>query len=136
MTNQQHGAVKGQQNLLQQLQGFDVQIVGGLVEYQQVGWLAEEFRQDCTILFTTGQRFYRRAHTLGTEQEIAEVGYRVPALAVDFDKVLTTADVVYQVFLRLQLIAQLIGVGQFQLAAKDDLAGVGLQLSQQQFHQR
>ena len=57
------------------------------------------------------------------------------ALAVDLDELLAAADVVDQVFFRVQLAAQLVRVGHFQLAAELDRAAVGLQFTQQQLHQ-
>ena len=53
MTDHQHGALEGQQDLFKQLQGLNVQVVGRLIEHQQVGWLAEQLGQQQTGTFTT-----------------------------------------------------------------------------------
>lgn len=70
MTDHQHGALEGQQNLFKQLRGFNVRVVGRFVEYQQVGRLAEQLGQQQTGTLATGQRLDRRAGTLRAEQEV------------------------------------------------------------------
>ncbi len=48
------------------------------------------------------------------------------AFAVDLDKILAAAHVVYQVFVRVQLAPELVGVSDLQFTAEGDFARVGL----------
>ena len=51
----QHGAGKIQQRFFERAQRFHVQIIGGLIEQQDVRPAAQQFRQLHAIAFTAGQ---------------------------------------------------------------------------------
>ena len=54
----------------------------------------------------------------------------MPALAVDFNELLSAADVVDQIFFRIELAAQLVRVGDLSLSAKQHIAFVWCELAQ------
>ena len=136
VADDQHGAVKAGQHILQQFQGFHIQVVGRLVEHQHVRRFAEKTRQQQTGALTTRQRLDRRARTLSRKQKITEVTDNVPAIAVDLDKIATLGDVVDYGLFRIQLITQLVKIGDFQSRAAMNTAAGGLQLAEQQLEQR
>ena len=118
---QQHRAFEFDQDIFQQLQGFDVQIIGGFVQNQHVSRLTEDFCQNCPILFSATERLRGCAHTLWCKQEVTEIADGVFSLAVDLDKVLTTTDVVDQIFVQIQLFPELVEIGNLKARAQLDL---------------
>jgi hypothetical protein len=59
VADQQHGAVEAPHQLLQQLQRFDVEIVGRFVEDQHVCRPREQARQQQAVALAAGQRTHR-----------------------------------------------------------------------------
>src|SRR5690606_29003355 len=135
VAHQQDGTGELQQDFLQQLQCFHVQIVGGLIEHDEVRRFAEEFGQDQTVLFTPGEGFDRLSRARRREQEILQIGNDVTLFAVDLDEVATFRQVVDDRLLRLELIAQLIEVEQLQDGRDLHLALIRRSVGQQDAQQ-
>jgi len=60
MAHQQHGAGIVLQRGLEQFERFDVQIIGGLIEHQQIGWPSKKPREQQAIALAPGERAHRR----------------------------------------------------------------------------
>ncbi len=105
VADQEYGSLEAQQDFFQQFQGFDIQVVGRLIQNQEVGRLAEQFCQHGPVLFATGQGFDRHAHPLRAEQEFTQVGNGMASPAVYLDKILAAADIVDQVLFGIELLA-------------------------------
>ena len=91
MADQQDGAGIVAEHVLQHVQRFEVEVVGRLVEHQQVRRLRQHLRQHQPAALAAGQLAERRARLLGREQEILHVADDVPRLAADHDGVAAAA---------------------------------------------
>ena len=60
MADQQQRAVIVGQHFLQQIQGIHVEIVGGLVQHQQIGGLGQQLGQQEACPFPARQDLHRR----------------------------------------------------------------------------
>ena len=74
-------------HLLQKIQSFQIQIVGGFVQHQEVGGLGQRPRQHQPPALAARKNLDRRAGLLGREQEILEIAHDVLALAGHVDEV-------------------------------------------------
>jgi hypothetical protein len=81
----------GGQHLLQEIEGFEIEIVGGLVEDQEVRRLRQRAGEHQPAALAAGQRLHRRARLLGAEEEVLHVADDVAALAADDDRVAAPA---------------------------------------------
>ena len=135
MAHHQNGAFKGNQNVFQQLQRFNIQVIGGFIQHEDVSGLAEQLGENCSVLLPTAEGSRRRAYPVGREQEVIEVGDGVLSLAVDFDEVLPATNVINQVLLWVEVFPELIEIGDFQFRAQLDAALTGREIAQYQFKQ-
>ncbi len=133
---QQHCAGVVLQQVLQQFQRIYIQIVGRLVQHQQVRRLAEQARQQQAVAFAAGERLDRGAGALRGKEEIAEVGHHVPSRTVDFDVVRSRCNGLRHGGFFVQPGAELVVIGHAKAAAAADTARVRRDLSQDQFDQR
>ena len=83
MADQQHGAGIVGEPFLQQVERLQVQIVGRLIEHQQVGRPSKRASQRQPGALPAGQRANRGSSLLGTEQKILHIADHVPALVAD-----------------------------------------------------
>ncbi len=135
MAYQQQGALEFHEYLFEQFQGFHVEVVGGLVQHQEIGWLAEQARQYEPVLFAAGERLYRLANARRFEQEVLQVADDMHVAAIDRDMVGATGEIVLHGFFRVELLAQLVEVGNLDLRSRLHLAVIRLQLAQQDLQQ-
>ena len=70
--HKQGGAVVGHQGVLEHLLGRDVQVVGGLIQYQQVAGGEQHQGQGQPGLFPPGQLAHLLEHGVVTEAEVAQ----------------------------------------------------------------
>ncbi len=85
MADEQHGAGVVADHVLQHVQRFEIEIVGGFVQHQHVRGLCQHLRQHQAAALAAGQLAERRAGLFGAEQEILHVADHVPRLAADHD---------------------------------------------------
>ena len=135
MADQQQGALVVDQLFLQEFQGFRIQIVGGLIEYQQVEGLGEQLGQQQTVALAAGQGFHRLANPGGVEQEILQIADHMLVLAIQVDHIGAFRHVVDHAFLFVQGVAQLVEIGHLQLGTLFYGAAVRSQAIQQQANQ-
>ncbi len=135
MGDQQQGAVEVEQQLLEQLQGLDVQVVGRLVEHQHVGRLGEQLGQQQAVGLPARERLDRLADPLRGEEEVLQVAHHVSVAAAHRDPVAALGHVVVDALLGLEPAAQLVEVGHLQLGPELHLALGGRELAQQDLEQ-
>jgi hypothetical protein len=69
VADQEHRAVVVLQQGFEQLQGFDVEVVGRLVEHQHVGRPREQARQQQAVALAAGERLDRRTRALRAKRK-------------------------------------------------------------------
>src|SRR5690606_30537128 len=136
VADQEQRAVVGVEQLLEQIEGLDVEVVGGLVQHQHVGRTREQARQQQAVALATGERLDRRARALRREQEVAEIADDVLLLAADLHEIRTRTDDLGERQLGVELFAQLVEVRHRLAGAAAHRALVGLDLAEDQLQQR
>src|SRR4051812_28616513 len=76
-------AVELVEQLFEELECLDIEVVGRLVEDEDVRRPRKESRQQQSIALAPGQRFDRRSGALTGKQKVGEVTEHVTTLAVD-----------------------------------------------------
>src|SRR5215207_1272608 len=125
-----------QQRAIQAGERLDVEVVGGLVEQQQVAALLERQGEVEPVPLATGQHARRLLLVGALETERGDVGPRGHLDVADLDVVEAVGDDVPQRLLRVDAAAVLLDVGQLDRLADLDLAVVGLLLADQHLEQR
>ena len=77
VAHQQDGAVVVVERLLQEVERVGVEVVGRLVEHQQVGGRGQRLGQQQAVALAARQRAHRLARLLVAEQIFAQVGHDV-----------------------------------------------------------
>ena len=78
MADQQHGAVKIIEQFLQQVERFDIEIIGRLIENEQVCRLRHQTGEQQARLLPARKRGDRAAHLLFGEQKILQIAHNMP----------------------------------------------------------
>ena len=107
-------------------QGFDVEIVGRLVEQQQVAAFLQQFGEVQAVAFAAGQILDPFLLVGALEVEATQVGARVHFVFADGDDVHAVGDFLPNCFATVQAVARLIDIGQFHGLAETQFAAVGL----------
>ena len=74
MADNQDGAVIIGNHLLQQIQRFHIQIIGRLVQHQEIMRLGKQFRQQQAVLFAARQGGHLLCHLVIVKQKVAQIG--------------------------------------------------------------
>ena len=136
MTDQQQRAGPVDELLLQQLQRLEIQIVGWLVEHEDVRRPREEARQQQAIAFTTRQRLDRRSRALVREEEVAQIRVHVARPAIGGDRIVSLAHCLEHRLVGIELLALLIVVRDLDRRPAAHFAGVGRRFAKQHPQQR
>ena len=136
VADEEHGARVVLQQFFQQVDGFDVQVVGGLVQHQHGGGAGEQAGQQQAVALAAREGPHGRMRAGGREQKVAQVAAHMLALPVDLDPLAAGADEVFQRGVQVNRVAQLVEVGHLQVGAAADGAAVGFQLAQNHLEQR
>ena len=136
MADQQQRARVGLQHALQQVDGFEVEVVGGFVQHQQVGRAGEQPGQQQAVALATRQGTHGGTGAVGREQEVLQIADDVATIAVDLDVIGTGADGVGHGAFGIELFAQLVEIGNLQVAAQANAARVGRVFAEDQLEQR
>ena len=124
-------------HLLQQVEGFEIEIVGRLVEHQQIRRQRQGAGQQQARALAARQARHGRARLLGSKEEVAHVADDVLLLAVDFDPVAAAArQRVLQGHVILERDALLVEARQFEIGAKAHEARVGFERAGQEVDER
>ena len=125
------------QHLLEQVQGLDVEVVGGLVEDQEVGGLGQDLGEQQTVALAAGERLDRLAGLLVAKQEVAQIAHHVAREAVDLNPVAAMrAEHPPGSLLGVELGAVLVEAGDLEPGAQPDGAAVRFELAGEQFQER
>ena len=136
MAHQQQRALEVEQHRLEQLERLDVEVVGRLVEHQQVERPREEPRQQQPVALAARQHAHRGARAFRRKEKVLQVAHHMLAGAVDLDVLGAVADVLQHGAIGIELLAQLVEVGDLEIGPEPDAAGVGDELAEQQPEQR
>ena len=83
MGNQQQGLIPTDQQFLEQLQRFGIEIIGRLIEHQHIGRLQKQAGEEQLVAFTAGEQPCRHAHSIGAEQEVRQVAVDVAVASLE-----------------------------------------------------
>ncbi|GMA73839.1 hypothetical protein GCM10025880_02560 [Methylorubrum aminovorans] len=87
MADQNQGAGIVAEHLLQQVEGLEVEVVGGLVEHEEVGGLGERPRDQQAVALAAREHAHRGARLFGAEKEVLEIADHVAAAPTHRDAV-------------------------------------------------
>ena len=73
MTDKNNRAFISGDHFLQQVERFQIEIIGRLIHHQNIGRLAQPARQQQTCQFTAGQHIGGRAHLRRMKQKIFHI---------------------------------------------------------------
>ena len=136
MADQQHCAFVTGEHLLQQIEGVEVEVIGRLVQDQQVARPREEPRKQEARPLAARQARDRHQGLAFVEQEFAQIRHDVLLGAAHHDAVAAIGrEGLPEGRLLLQRCAALIEIGGNQVCAMAQLALVRWNLAQQQFQQ-
>jgi hypothetical protein len=124
MTTAQPGELL--QRLFERLQRLDVQVVGGLVEQDQVAGLGEGLGQVHAVALTAREQSHLLLLVAALEVEGADVGARVDLALADHHHVQAAGDFLPDGFLGVEVVPALVHEGELHRIAQPDLALVGL----------
>ena len=136
VAHHEHGARKFHESFLQHLERLGVEVVGGLVEHDQVGRLGEQPSEEHAVPLPPGEKLHQRAGAIGREQKILQVADHVPGLAGDLHRLVAVGHVVGHGLLVVELIPELVEEGDPQVGAEPYGALRRCQLAEQQPHER
>lgn len=134
VTDEQDGAVVVEEEFFEEFKSFEVEIVGGFVEEEDIGGLGEHFGQEESVSFAAGEAPDGGAGESGGEEEVLEVAEDVAGFAVDEDGLGAGADVFGGGFLFVKFGVELIKVGDLEVGAVGDRTGLGGELVEEEAH--
>src|SRR5262249_40026132 len=76
---------------LQEVERFEIEIIGRLIKNEKVGWLSERPREQQPPSLAAREPLDRCARLFWREQKVLHISDDMPALAFDFDKVAAPA---------------------------------------------
>jgi len=108
MADEQDRAAVIQKPLFQEFERFRVEVVGRLVENQDVRGDAEEFGKKEAIVFAPGEGSDRRQDLCRREEKILEIPDDMPGRTVHNDGIVAAGDIVLERLVFIELRAELI----------------------------
>ena len=123
------------QGVLQVLQGLDVQVVGGLIEQDDVAALGEGLGQVHPVAFTARQQADLLLLVPALEVERPHIAAADQFPVAHLDHVQTAGDRLPHRIVRLQVVAALVDIGQLHRLPEADGAGIRLLLAGDQLEQ-
>jgi len=137
MADEDDGAGVIGKQFLQKIERFDIEIVGRLVEHQQVGRLGKRAGEHDAAPFAAGKDVDRRARLIRREQEVLHVTDDMTLFAADRHAITAAAgERIDQRRGRSQRSALLIQTGNFKARAKRHGASIRRQRAGQEINQR
>jgi hypothetical protein len=136
VTHQQNGAFVIGERLLQQVERVHVEIVGRLVEHEQVARLREQLGEQETRALAARQRLHRPVRLPLLEQKIPEIGHDVLRAAVDEDGVAAVAQRLAQGRFGFERFALLVEIDRRQPVSQPHAPRIGRESAGQQPDQR
>src|SRR3954471_15870500 len=134
--HEEEGAGIVLQRRLEQLERFDVEVVGGFVENQHVGGLREKPRQQKPVSLAAREHAHRRGRAPRREEKVGEVAHDVLAAAGAVHPIGPRADRLGDGLLRIERLAQLVEVRRLHVRAQAHAARVGREGAEDQLDER
>ncbi len=113
------------QRLLQRPQGFDVEVIGGLVEQQDVAPGFQHLRKVHAIAFASRQIADELLLLRALEVEAADIASRGGLVVAHLDDIESAGDFLPHGVLVVERLARLIDIGKFDRGTHPDVAAVG-----------
>ncbi len=126
MRHQHQRAGEFGEAVFQHFERGDIEIVGGLVEQQQVGGLQHEPGDQHARLFAAGEAGDRAVELAGVEEEALGPSGHVDGAVLKDDRIAVRAQSLAQRLAEIELLARLVEVDDAQRVGALDAAGVGL----------
>ena len=136
MANDQHGAVIVGDDLLQQIERFQIEVIGRFVKHQQIGLTREFAREQNARALAAGQGRDPRFDQFRVEQEFLEIALNMLFHAANHDPVAAIGKHIADLFVAFEQLALLVDNDAGQRFGKCDFAAVGLALAGQHPDQR
>ena len=137
VADQQHGAGIIGQHFLEHVEGFEVEIVGRLVEHQKIARPREGPRQQQPSALAARERAHLLAHLFGGEEELLQIADHMAGDAADAERVAAAAGQrVGDREIGVEGGALLVEPSEFDIGPERHRAGVGFEPPGQQFQQR
>ena len=133
--NEEQGLIPADQQFLEQLERFGIQIIGRLVEHQHIGRLQKQTGEQQAVAFASGEQPRRHAHAVGAEEEITQVAVDVAVAPLEMHRLRDAGHVLRHRLVQIDLIPQLIQIHDLQIGPRGHLPGLRGELPQQQFEQ-
>ena len=122
-------AGKAQQRLFQRAQRIDVQIVGRLVEQQEVAAALQQLGQVQPVALAAGEGAHLLLLVGAAEVEAGRVGPRVDRAAAELELVLAPGDLLVDRLVGIEIVAALVHIGDLHRRAHLEGTAVGLLLA-------
>ena len=124
------------QRCFEQLERFDVEVVGRLIQHQHIGRAREEAREEQAVALAAGEHRHLGVGAARREEEVAEIANHVLAPIGRLDPFGAGADGVGDCLLVVEHGAQLVEVRRLHVGAAADAAGIGRELAEDQLQKR
>ena len=111
------------QDVLEDVEGLGVEVIGRFVEHQDVGGLGEEAREQQAVAFAAGEHLGLGAGAGGVEEEVLEVADDVTGAALHRDRIAVAGEVFGDGLVVVDLVAHLVEVDDLHLRAELQVAG-------------
>ena len=136
MADHEDRAAVFQEPVFEEFERFRIEVVGRLVQDQDIGGDAEELRQKQAIAFTAREGADRRQDLVRRKEEILEITHDMPGDAADEDRVVAVGDILLQGPVFVELGAELIEVGDPDSGPQTDRALLRLQFAEKELEER
>ena len=137
VADQQHGALIVGEHLLQEVERVHVEIVGRLVEDQELARHGHDLGEQQAVALAARERADRALGLARIEQEILEIGAHMTRLAMHHDLIAARrAQRLPQGLVAVEHGAMLVEIGLGQVLGELDRAAVGLELAGQHAQER
>ena len=128
MAHEKQGAGVAREHLLEEVERFEVEVVGGLVQHEKVGRTHQGTRDHQPATLAARQRLHRGARLLRFEQEILHVACDVARLPVDDHRVAAPASQRRgKRRLGVEALSPLVEGGDLKIGAEAHAPGIGVQ---------
>ena len=87
MTDQQQSAGVRLKCFLQQFKRLDVKVIGGFIQYQQIGWPGKQARQQQPVTLAARKHSNRCIGTARRKQEVTQITHHMLTLAANLNPV-------------------------------------------------
>ncbi len=135
MGDKKHRAGIAGEHLLKQIERFQVQVVRGFVQHEQIGRLGEELCKQYPVLLTSGEVAYIHLCPIRFKEELLQIGIDMPGPSADDNRVISAAYVLNHAPPRIERGANLVKVEWFNVHSPADVPASGGKFTEKQLHE-